>query len=83
MPNEQTPDGSDNALCGLYAKDVFYLDTSRWLDDSNIYNTNFGAAQNRKETDMRDKFIKIRIRYSGKELAVIDYLNTIYQVSYI
>ena len=83
MPNEETPDGSDNALCGLYAKDVFYLDTSRWLDDSNIYNTNFGAAQNRKETDMRDKFIKIRIRYSGKELAVIDYLNTIYQVSYI
>lgn len=83
MPNEKTEGGSDNALCGLYAKDVFYLDTSKWLDDSNIYNTNFGAAQNRKETDMRDKFIKIRIRYSGKELAVIDYLNTIYQVSYI
>lgn len=83
MPNKETPDGSDNALCGLYAKDVFYLDTSKWLDDSNIYNTSFGAAQNRKETDMRDKFIKIRIRYSGKELAVIDYLNTIYQVSYI
>lgn len=83
MPNEETGEGSDNALCGLYAKDVFYLDTSKWLDDSNIYNTNFGAAQNRKETDMRDKFIKIRIRYSGKELAVIDYLNTIYQVSYI
>lgn len=83
MPNEKTEGGSDNALCGLYAKDVFYLDTSKWLDDSNIYNTSFGAAQNRKETDMRDKFIKIRIRYSGKELAVIDYLNTIYQVSYI
>lgn len=83
MPNEKTEGGSDNALCGLYAKDVFYLDTSKWLDDSDIYNTSFGAAQNRKETDMRDKFIKIRIRYSGKELAVIDYLNTIYQVSYI
>lgn len=82
MPTE-AGGGSDNALCGLYAKDVFYLDTSKWLDDSNIYNTNFGAAQNRKETDMRDKFIKIRIRYSGKELAVIDYLNTIYQVSYV
>ncbi len=83
MPNEKTEGGSDNALCGLYAKDVFYLDTSKWLNDSDIYNTSFGAAQNRKETDMRDKFIKIRIRYSGKELAVIDYLNTIYQVSYI
>lgn len=31
---------------------------------------------------MRDKFIKIRIRYSGKELAIIDFINTIYQVSY-
>ena len=83
MPNEETGEGSDNALYGLYAKGVSYLDTSKWLNDSNIYNTNFGAAQNRKETDMRDKFIKIRIRYSGKELAVIDYLNIIYQVSYI
>jgi hypothetical protein len=44
MPNEETGEGSDNALYGLYAKDVSYLDTSKWLDDSNIYNTNFGAA---------------------------------------
>lgn len=83
MPDEKTGDGADNALYGLYAKDKSYLDTSNWLNDSNIYNTNFGVAQNRKEADMRDRFIKIRIRYSGKELAVIDYLNTIYQVSYI
>lgn len=83
MPNGETGERSDNALFGLYAKDKSYLDTSDWLNDSNIYNTNFGVAQNRKEADMRDKFIKIRIRYSGKELAVIDYLNTIYQVSYI
>nr|DAG87708.1 MAG TPA: hypothetical protein [Crassvirales sp.] len=48
----------------------------------NIYKYNFGSAQNRKETDMKDKFIKIRIRYSGEELAVIDFINTIYQVSY-
>ena len=53
-----------------------------FVDDVNIYKYNFGNAQNRKETDMRDKFIKIRIRYSGKELAVIDFINTIYQISY-
>lgn len=58
------------------------LDTRSWLDDINIYQYNFGQDHNRKETDIRDKFIKIRIRYSGEELAIIDFLNTIYQVSY-
>jgi len=54
------------------------LDTSNWLNDVNIYRYNFGEAHNRKETDVRDKFVKIRIRYSGEELAIIDFLNTIY-----
>lgn len=58
------------------------MDTTNWLDDINIYKTSFGEAQNRKEVDVRDKFMKVRIRYSGEELAVIDFLNTIYRVSY-
>ena len=58
------------------------IDTTNWLNDVNIYRTEFGEAQNRKELDLKDKFIKIRIRYSGEELAVIDFLNTIYRVSY-
>ena len=58
------------------------LDTVNWLDDVSIYRYNFGEAHNRKETDVRDKFMKVRIRYSGEELAIIDFLNTIYQVSY-
>lgn len=37
---------------------------------------------NRKELDIKDKFIKIRIRYSGKELAIINFLNTIYRISF-
>lgn len=78
--------GKDNAMYNLYKVDfengIHPFDTSSWLDDVNIYKYNFGSAQNRKETDMRDKFIKIRIRYSGEELAVIDFINTIYQVSY-
>lgn len=79
-------DGKENALYNLYEidfeNDIHPFDTENWLNDINIYKYNFGNAQNRKETDMRDKFIKIRIRYSGEELAVIDFLNTIYQISY-
>ena len=59
------------------------VDTESWLDDPNIYGTSYGEAQNRKEIDIRDKFMKVRIRYSGEELAVIDFLNTIYRVSYV
>ena len=36
----------------------------------------------RKETKMRDKWIKIRVRYSGKNLAVIHSLVTLYNISY-
>ena len=36
----------------------------------------------RRETDVRGKFMKVRIRYSGEELAIIDFLNTIYQISF-
>jgi hypothetical protein len=58
------------------------IDTSNWLNDVSIYGTSFGDAQNRREVDIRDKFVKIRIRYSGEELAIIDFLNTIYRISY-
>lgn len=59
----------------------YYIDMSNWLDDVNIYKTSFGAAQNRKEIDLKDRFMKVRIRYSGEELAIIDLVNTLYQVS--
>ena len=74
--------GKENALYGLY-KDLYEaIDTTNWLNSVNIYKTSFGEAQNRKELDLKDKFIKVRIRYSGEELAVIDFLNTIYRISY-
>ena len=59
-----------------------YLDDTNWLSENSIYRTSFGEAQNRKEISMKDRFIKVRIRYSGEELAIIDYLNTLYRVSY-
>ena len=49
------------------------LDTSNWLGE---------YGENRKEIDIRDRFIKVRIRYSGEELAVVKFLNTIYRISY-
>ena len=35
-----------------------------------------------KQTRLRDKYIKIRIRYSGKDLAVIHSLTTLFEYSY-
>ena len=81
--------GEDNALYNLYDLSGYNsegnwkpLDLTNWLDDVSIYRYNFGEAQNRKELDVKDKFLKIRIRYSGEELAVIDFLNTVYRISY-
>ena len=58
------------------------MDQESWLSSINVYGTSFGEAQNRKELDVRDRFMKVRIRYSGEELAIIDFLNTIYRISY-
>ena len=53
------------------------IDQKSWL-----VNDLFGRASNRKETDVRGNFMKVRIRYKGEELAIINFLNTIYRVSY-
>lgn len=42
----------------------------------------FSEWSSRKEARIRDKWIKIRIRYSGKNLAVIHSLITLYNISY-
>lgn len=80
--------GQDNALYNLYDLSRYGngswspLDLTNWLDDVNVYKYNFGEAQNRRELDVKDKFLKVRIRYSGEELAIIDFLNTVYRISY-
>ena len=43
---------------------------------------NVGDWTYRKEARIRDKWIKIRVRYSGKNLAVIHSLVTLYNISY-
>lgn len=66
---------SNNILPGdlpnIYSNDQYWnnsLDLSNWTL--------------RKETKIRDKWIKIRVRYSGENLAVIHSLITLYNKSY-
>jgi hypothetical protein len=66
--------GKDNALYHLYDLDRWDKGDWRPIDPT--------RTKDRRETDVRGKFIKVRIRYSGEELAIIDFLNTIYQISY-
>ena len=66
--------GKDNALYGLY-------DLREWIK-GNWKPIDPTKNSERRETDVRGKFIKVRIRYSGEELAIIDFLNTIYQISF-
>lgn len=66
--------GKDNALYGLYDLDLWNKGDWRPIDPT--------KNKDRRETDVRGKFMKVRIRYSGEELAIIDFLNTIYQISF-
>jgi hypothetical protein len=70
----QGVEGKDNALFELYNTDEW--NKGGWSPIDPTKNTD------RRETDVRGKFIKVRIRYSGEELAIIDFLNTIYQISF-
>ena len=50
--------------------------------NNNIYIDEQNGWTFRKETRIRDKWVKIRVRYSGKNLAIIHSLITLYNVSY-
>lgn len=68
---------------GYTLKDV---DISNWgvyaIGRDSEGNILYADADSRREVKVKDKFIKIRIRYSGKELAVITALKTLYSISY-
>ena len=78
----------------LDIKDIPNIYTGRlqYMDDYIDYNISPAKYVNvvhgngkwtaRKEARIRDKWIKIRIRYSGKNLAIIHSLITLYNVSY-
>ncbi|MCF0113871.1 MAG: hypothetical protein HUJ56_00855, partial [Erysipelotrichaceae bacterium] len=73
------PEDDENALAGLYDyTSPKVIDFTNWLGTRG----DEVIASNRREADIRDKVMKVRIRYSGKELAIIDFLNTIYEISF-
>ena len=74
FPDPDQGIGKDNALYGLYNLNAWRQGDWKPIDPT--------KNKDRRETDVRGKFMKVRIRYSGEELAIIDFLNTIYQISF-
>lgn len=68
---------------GYTLKDI---DISNWGvyavgrdQDGNVI---YADANTRREVKVKDKFVKIRVRYSGEDLAIITALKTLYSISY-
>ena len=51
-------------------------------NNTSISTLDFQSWTETKETKIRDKYIRIRIRYSGKDLAIITAIHTLYTLSY-
>jgi hypothetical protein len=81
--------GNDIKKVGRIKGNMQYLED---LWDIEIRPTNFKEAyldkqgnlqfKSLKQERIRDKYIKIRVKYSGKDLAVIQGLKTLYTISY-
>ena len=74
FPDPDKEEGEDNSLYKLYDLNAWNQGDWKPIDPT--------KNKDRRETDVRGKFMKVRIRYSGEELAIIDFLNTIYQISF-
>lgn len=61
--------------------DITQMEVPDSLDGFNVNNWNNMTTAN-KEAKIKDKFIKIRIRYSGEDLAIISAIRTLYSISY-
>lgn len=59
--------------------DITAVNENYTLDDIQIQDESWTV---RKEVRPKDKYIKIKIRYSGEDLAIINMIKTIYTVSY-
>lgn len=66
--NYQDPQGNYITENHTEISPAKYVSTSSWTS--------------RKETNIRDKWMKVRIRYSGKNLAIIHSVATLYNLSY-
>ena len=74
IPNDlSSTEVSTNEIPNIY--------THSKTDNINKY-VEVGDWTYRKEARIRDKWIKVRIRYSGKNLAIIHSIATLYNISY-
>lgn len=76
-----------NNLPELTATEITKNDLPTNYDITDIENTSddnlvYTGWTDRKETRIRDKYCKIKVRYSGEELAIITALKTLYTVSF-
>lgn len=73
VSDSDLPDGyTVNDLCVL----------PNTFDRGDAYPQTIGGWTARKETKIRDKYMRVRIRYKGDDLAVISAIKTIYTESY-
>ena len=76
-----------NNIPRITATEIVEEDLPTNYDITDIENTPndeliYTGWTDRKETRIRDKYCKIKVRYSGEDLAIITALKTIYTVSY-
>lgn len=76
-----------NNIPRITATKIVEKDLPTNYDITDIENTSndelvYTGWTDRKETRIRDKYCKIKVRYSGEDLAIITALKTIYTVSY-
>ena len=79
IPNEVLTDENGDAKTNLKIPDSFKTTTTQ---EGRGYVVWKWEESKMKEAKLKDKFMKVRIRYSGKNLAIISAIRTLYSASY-
>ena len=82
--SQYVPKDLDKNILGIEDLPNIYTGRMNHVKDSIIMNKYIDTSSwtLRKEAKIRDKWIKIRVRYSGKNLAIIHSIATLYNISY-
>lgn len=73
---------ADLKKIGYTVKDIDISNWGVYPVRNNDGTITYADAHTRQEIKVKDKFIKIRVRYSGNELAIITALRTLYSISF-
>jgi hypothetical protein len=78
--NNPTPNYEPISVIGIPQK----LSELGYINGDSSENILFDTSiwENRKETRIRDKYLKVKIRYTGDDLAVIYAIKTLFTISY-